>query len=181
MTELEIIEKFIDLILEEWDMGGDLTKDDFLELWMTNHPIEEEEKEPVLTNIPTISQLRSMKKTELQVLCKERGLPDKGVKNVLIDRILGRKESPQKKSKKGVKKSADILLKLMKNQPQLNIRRNLFGNYEHIETRFVFDEVNEKVIGKQQEDGKVSLLTADDIEICQQHNFNYDLPENLNV
>lgn len=175
MSQLETIKEYIDMIFAEWDMGEDISKEDFLQLWIDKHSPLEEQAPP--TNL-TLGTLKSMKKPELQALCKERGLSDKGVKNMLIDRILGKNVSSKKTTEK---KTDDILDKLLKNRPQLNIRRNLFGNYEHVETKFVFNEVSQKVVGKQEEDGKISDLTAEDIELCQEHNFTYDLPENLNV
>ena len=63
------------------------------------------------------------------------------------------------------------------------MRRNNFGNYEHSETRLVFDTDDHSVVGKQSEDehgnGIVIPLTPEDIDACNRYNFNYTLPENL--
>jgi len=185
--QLEIINEYITLILNQWEMA-DLTHQDFLDVWLNKHPMEPEpepESEEIKTvevkedKLPTISVLRSMKKEQLQELCLKRGLSSKGVKNVLINRVLGREEKPTKKKTKN--NVPNVLDKLLKNQKQLDLRRNIHGRYEHIETQFVFDETTEKVIGKQLEDGTVAPLKVEDIDICKQYHFSYEVPENLNV
>jgi hypothetical protein len=62
-----------------------------------------------------------------------------------------------------------------------NLRKNKFGNFEHFETGLVFQSETETVYGKQNENGKVDILTDDDIEQCKKFKFNYKLPDNLNT
>ena len=142
-------------------------------------------------------------KNELQALCRTRGLKVTGTKEQLVERLLGkevREEKKEKKEKKTskeketVKKSSkeskkttskqvsqtSLLKKLNSEVQTLAIRRNAFGNLEHPETHFVFDKETKKVFGKQLEDGKISDLTAEDIEECKKFKFNYNIPVNLN-
>ena len=44
----------------------------------------------------------------------------------------------------------------------------------------MFDNINGKVIGKQQADGTISTLTDSDIEQCKKYGFNFLMPSNLN-
>ena len=62
----------------------------------------------------------------------------------------------------------------------IQIKRNQFGNFEHFETGLVFSKLDKKVIGKQNEDGTITELTKNDIEICNKFKFKYTIPENLN-
>jgi hypothetical protein len=43
----------------------------------------------------------------------------------------------------------------------------------------VYDRHTKKFIGKQHVNGNVEQLTDEDINVCNQHNFPYTLPENL--
>ena len=61
----------------------------------------------------------------------------------------------------------------------LKISRNSFGNYEHRETRLVFDPATKEVIGIQEPDGKVSELTVEDIQMCREYRFDYRIPETI--
>lgn len=169
MSAIEIIKEYITLVLDEWDMN-DLTREDFLKVWLDKHPEEEKTPEKELR----LGDLQNMKKAELQELCRQRKHNDKGVKQVLIGRLLGKEIVSKKKSKK------QVLQKLVDKQPSLNISRNTHGNYEHAETGLVFDELEQQVIGKQLEDGSVKGLTAEDVQVCEEYNFLYCLPENLN-
>ena len=61
----------------------------------------------------------------------------------------------------------------------LKIARNAFGNYEHRETRLVFDPSTKEVIGIQEPDGKISELTVEDIQMCREYRFDYRIPETI--
>jgi hypothetical protein len=60
------------------------------------------------------------------------------------------------------------------------IRKNKYGNFEHMQTRLVFN-TDKMVYGKQTDEPSILPLTAEDIEVCKRYKFNYKLPENLNV
>ena len=67
--------------------------------------------------------------------------------------------------------------KVKENSVGLTLKRNIFNNYEHSETHFVFDRETKEVFGKQNyETESVDDLTEEDIEICQKMNFKYRLP-----
>ena len=136
----------------------------------------------------SMRDMTSLSKTDLKELCKGRGLPVSGTKAQLISRLLGGStsapsdESPpvRRKVKKASKKQvAAVIGKIMEDTEHVHIRRNMFGNYEHVGTRLVFDEVTKKVIGKQTDNGKVLTLVPEDIDICKELQFEYVLPPNL--
>lgn len=133
---------------------------------------------------------------ELKELCKTRGLKVSGGKKVLVERLLEKKttseelkEGEEKKkttSKSRSKKKIPVILqKIVHNADTLNIRRNVFGNYEHIDTGFIFDEATQEVIGKQSENLDphsspiIEPLTEEDIEKCKEYNFAYRTPETI--
>jgi hypothetical protein len=151
-----------------------------------------------VTPITSDSELSKMLKPELISLCKAKGLKTTGTKQELIDRLSQQTESKVETKaelvqktltstkvatavgKKEVVSKAPVSKALVANTPQISIRRNQFGNYEHPETSFVFDRQNKKVIGKQNDNGKIEELTSEDIDICNQYKFDYVLPTNLN-
>ncbi|MDD4930867.1 MAG: RING finger domain-containing protein [Candidatus Colwellbacteria bacterium] len=56
----------------------------------------------------------------------------------------------------------------MSESSSIMLKKNEFGNYEHLETHLVFSKENKTVIGKQNPDGSISPLTNLDINICRQ-------------
>ena len=154
----------------------------------------------ILENIPKsnletvdledLSRARLLKCTrvELSALCKSRGLRLAGKKDDLIDRLLENKNNtnvqenvkvsePVKNKKE--KTNPEILKKLASDIPVFLIKQNNFGNFEHPDTKLVFNKKTETVLGKQEDDGSVSELTDDDIENCKKYKFFYQLPKNL--
>jgi len=142
------------------------------------------------------AELLKYKKPELQALCKQRGLKSSATKEQLINFLLGKNNditessSPKPKNTKSVSvksvpkpapqvEQKTVVSKLTSQVPTIPIRRNQFGNYEFPETSFVFDKKTQKVIGKQNDNGKIDELSSEDIDICNQYKFKYDLPENL--
>ena len=131
-------------------------------------------------------------KKQLSAWCRMKGHKVSGTRAELMTRLLGKEPvkttAPRKKAvkKKGPTKEqaqnlVDRLVK--KKKSPLSVRRNNFGNYEHAETRLVFDPNDQSAIGKQSEDehgnGIITPLTPEDIDTCNRYNFNYTLPENL--
>ena len=139
------------------------------------------------TNVElNINTLHKSTKVELIALCKSRGLKTVGTKDVLVNRLLGKEDTEvktekkeTKTEKKETKKEQNVVEKISASIPTIAVRRNRFGRFEHAETRLVFDQVNRVVIGKQEDDGSLSDLTEDDIELCKKFKFMYSLPENL--
>ncbi len=73
-----------------------------------------------------------------------------------------------------------VISKLRATAVRHTIARNRFGNYEHAETKLVFDRDDQHVIGKQDYvTGNVVELADEDIEVCKQYQFSYRIPENL--
>lgn len=83
-----------------------------------------------------------------------------------------------KTTKKKTPVKSSILQKIQTQKSGVEIRRNKFGNFEHPQTSLVFNN-EQKVIGKQEDDGTVSELTEDDIETCKKHKLSYEIPSNL--
>lgn len=101
--------------------------------------------------------------------------PDKVVEKV--KKPPAKKSSPSKRSP--VNKE-DVPVRKLVEAPKISVSRNKWGNYEHADSHLVFNPQTQKVFGKQQEDGSVTTLTAEDIEECKRWKFNWELPENLN-
>lgn len=142
----------------------------------------------VSTTTYTHLELSKLKKKGLQDLCKLHDLPYSGVKSALIQRLLNRNNQVTFKrnvtnthKKKRVSKNcvAPILTKIESNKDYIKIRRNIYGNYEHLDTGFVFNQNTQEVIGKQEEGGLVKQLELKDVEACNTYNFKYILPDNL--
>jgi len=131
------------------------------------------------TNIKTSSssqnqELEKLTKNELIEICKNKKLKISGSKNDLISRIISLETQ-----NKQPETQQTIIKKLAEKIPKLEIKKNEFGNYEHKETSFVFDSKTQKVYGKQNEDGTISELSSEDINLCNKHKFSYLIPNNL--
>lgn len=129
--------------------------------------------------------LKNMTKAELVELCKQKQVKHTGTKPVLIAALTGGQlTAPSEKaetSKKatGAAVKAPPVVKKNITADVLRIRRNNWGNFEHAESSLVFNNKNNKVIGKQLDDGNVAKLTDEDIETCNKFKFDYELPDNL--
>jgi hypothetical protein len=168
-----------------------LNQNELQTIWNNNSTTTKTTTTQKVSNIDD-SELSKMLKSELISLCKSKGLKTTGTKQELIDRLSSTETKPalvQKTlptatktsvTKKETSVTAPVAKVLVANTPQISIRRNQFGNYEHPETSFVFDKQNKKVIGKQNDTGNIDELTAEDIDICNQYKFDYVLPGNLN-
>ena len=134
-------------------------------------------------------ELMKLKKPELQELCRHKGVKCSGTKVQLVTLLLGTAPSTAPKSTSSGSSKARTKTESMNNKPvikkitsqvkTLAIRKNEHGNHEHPETSFVFNPKTHKVIGKQNLNGSIDVLTAEDIETCNQYKFDYELPENL--
>ena len=123
--------------------------------------------------------LNKISAKELKEMCKAKGLKCSGTKPVLIATLIAGpvEKTPPKSSKNTA--PPPVIKKITSTLAAVPIRRNTFNNYEHPESGLVFDPKTKKVIGKQKQDGEVSTLTPDDIELCKKFKFEYTLPENL--
>lgn len=131
-----------------------------------------------------------MKKPELVQLCVDKGFKSNGSKPELITYLIDEVkegEKPAKKVTKTAAKSAsvtvpsqaDIIKKIVAASPVIVIRRNEHGNHEHQDSGFVFNPTTKKVIGKQEDDGTISVITKLDIDTCNKYNFDYEIPESF--
>ena len=154
-----------------------------------------EKSAPVEQNPMSKNILSEMKKDELVSLAKSRGLSHTGTKEALISRLTGTedeittkeksaptKEKTKEKSKEKTKEKTTTpkVVTQIQKSAAVEIKPNKFKNYEHTDSGLVFDNINGKVIGKQQSDGTVSTLTDSDIEQCKKYNFSFVMPSNLN-
>ncbi len=131
--------------------------------------------------------LLKLNKAELVEMCKTKKLKVTGTKNDLIELICNydlknqstpQKQSPPKKLSPALK-DQKVIKKLVEKIPSITIKRNQFDNYEHAESKLVFNNKTQKVYGKQNPDGSISDLTDEDINLCNKYKFQYVIPDNL--
>jgi len=190
---------FIDVISTKYS----LDKHEVVSLWTNGNTSSSNLPKPRLDTVDmtdfSLERLLKATKPELVALCKAKGEKTTGTKEVLISRLTGKQktESSDSKStlsllnkgsvkeekkavpKKEEKKQPSLLQKITNSIPAIAIRRNKFGNFEHLESHLVLDKESETVYGKQQHDGSVSTLTDEDIDVCKKYKFKYKIPNNL--
>lgn len=132
---------------------------------------------PVTSPSVGTSELNKLSKSELIELCRTKKLKVTGSKVDLIQRLLDVEKVVEKVE---IKEEPKITTKLINKISPIQIGRNKFGNFEHTETKFVFNNATQKVYGKQLQDGSIGQLTEEDINICNKYKFTYELPMNLN-
>ena len=120
-----------------------------------------------------MTKILKASKQELIAECKKRKLKVSGSKAILIKRITGKEIKPKKKSPVKTPKIIDKI-KLCKSQI-IQIRKNNFGNYEHVDTKFVLDKDTQKVIGIQNDDGTINSLSPSNIDLCNKYKFSYEI------
>jgi len=131
------------------------------------------------------AKILSMNVPELKALCKKKGLKATGKKQELLALILKGETGPSpvktevKPAKSKSPVTPTVVKKLSNACSTIALRKNSHGNHEHPETSFVFDPKTKKVIGKQNDNGKVDPLTEEDIDTCNKYKFSYVLPDNL--
>jgi hypothetical protein len=81
-----------------------------------------------------------------------------------------RKVEPKKTKSKKVRFSK-VVENLEQKRPRIIIKRNAYGQYEHIETGFIFDPCTEAVVGKHVGKGKIENLSSEDLKIVFHYNF----------
>lgn len=132
----------------------------------------------------TQSDLMQLKVADLKKLCKERDLPTTGNKAELVETLLGNHKSL--KSKKMAKAERSMLGKKVfqtllrddKQRSPILIKRNIHGNFEHVETKLVFS-MDKKVIGIQKDSGEIGSLTIKDLESV--HKYHFEIASGVNV
>src|SRR3989344_2341101 len=117
-------------------------------------------------------------------LCKEpiseNSKTGKYCKKHLSDETKENRTSKVTKKQELAETKAKIIQELNNHKPKVILKRNNYGNFEHPETKLLFDKVTKEVYGKQSPDSNSVLpLTAEDIESCKLFHFTYKLPENI--
>lgn len=195
----EVIHSYIEQVADKYE----LDVADLLELWegegaakpakkSTTRKAVPKKPTPPSTegDVPDHSELKKLTKAELVALCKARGEKCTGTKAVLIGYLTGedpeptpsKKKSPAKKTAAAKTKAVaatPVAKKLVPKTSTVPIRRNQFGNFEHPETSFVFNNKTQKVIGKQNDNGNIDDLTPEDVDLCNKYKFSFEVPENL--
>jgi hypothetical protein len=91
-----------------------------------------------------------------------------------------KKAAPVKAKKEEVILSKQELKEQIEKRTQeVEVRRNKYGNWEHYGSGIVLDKQTRKAYGRQLDDGSVSPLSEEDIEICKAVGFKYILPDNI--
>lgn len=153
----------------------------------------------------SMERLSKANKTELAALCKARAIKCSGKKEELIERLLevGKKKTESKtetkeskteskkapvkardfreskKEAKNFEAKAEVVQKVTSTAPEVIIRRSKHSNYIHPDSKLVFNSKTKNVIGKEEDDGTVSELCDEDIEVCKKYKFPYTIPNNL--
>jgi len=187
------VDSYIDLISEKYS----LDKQELRLMWSNpslgarkareSEDIQDAEKTHDEDNL-TEFKLMCMTIPELKAWCKKRSLKCSGTKPILVNRLLGRDETIKiekvdKKEKKIKPKvlSSPALEKLKESKSSHTIKLSKFGNNVHSPSKLVFDTKTKKVVGKENKNGNVDSLTAEDIEQCKKYKFDYSIPDNLGV
>ena len=191
---------FVDYI-QKISLKYDISHDELLRLWNGNlenkeeenvvenkeeeNVIENKEEENVVKNKEEDDEIDPEKilkasKAELVAMCKKKGKKCSGTKNELISRLVSKPVVKKTKKKKKELKTPPVIKKINASIPAIQIRKNKFGNYEHVDSGLIFNKHTKKVIGKQHSDGQIIELSHSDIDLCNKYKFSYNLPENLN-
>lgn len=181
-TIFDTIENNIQLYISQVANKYNLDTNELYKLWNNSGEINTKKSIANKTTSEDIldPELMKLNKKELSDLCKAKNLPISGTKADLIRRIVGNETNKIKSStSKNNTKQPEIIKKLVEKIPTIQIRRNNFGNFEHAETGFIFNNNTKRAYGKQNDDGSVSELTEQDIDLCHKYKFVYDIPENL--
>lgn len=154
-------------------------------------PVEEE---PPLRTPLTREAIATADCAKLKAFCKDYSLPSGGKKADLVSRLTDKlnslslnsgdevkvenkvesKAAPKLTQSKLAKSKTPITKPVFKvvESTSIAIRKNKFGHLEHPETKLVFDE-NKTVVKKQLDNGQLSELTDDDIQLCKKFGFKY--------
>jgi hypothetical protein len=113
--------------------------------------------------------------------CSKHLKEEKEEKSVTNEKKSPAKEKTVKKQKDDFTSSTkeELKQKIEERKSTIPITRNKWGNYEHPDTNIVLDKETHMAYGKQNSDGKIIPLSAEDIEMCKILNFKYKLPESI--
>jgi hypothetical protein len=135
-------------------------------------------------------------KEVLSAMCKKKGLKMSGKKEELVQRLIETLSSSSSTSKESSSSSSSsssftssssskksdepsVIKALKSTVSDIAIRKNKYGNFEHMQTGLVFN--TDKMVYGRQVGEEVLSLTTEDIETCKKYKFIYKLPDNLNM
>lgn len=95
-----------------------------------------------------------------------------------LKKIWQNKTDPQTIVKVNARNKIPVLEMLQRLKTEEEISKDADNHYIHKTTSLIFCPLSKKVIGKKVE-GVVRTLTAEDIEVCKQFKFDYELPLDL--
>lgn len=178
-----MLEKYITEIASKYN----LNIDDLKSIWKTLNTSSSVDVDE--TNKPNEINYMSMTKPELIKLCKEKKVKCSGTKTELINYLTSNIQTNTKTMQSTLKKTTptiptnnnvpSVLKSLCSQKNTIKIHRNQFGNFEHEETGFIFNNKTQKVIGKQNKNGDIDTLDSNDIDTCNKYKFSYLIPNNL--
>lgn len=171
-TKEMITQQAIDDFISDLSCEYNINSSELKNLWLKKTEMKR------VSNIPheleiTIENVTTATKTTLSAMCKYYKLKLSGKKSDLVERLLNYKKSMDVRDK--------LRIAAFQDQDLQVISRNKFGNYEDKDTHFIFDVSTKNVIGKQEENGSISILSKEDIFVCKEKRFSYVLPDNLDL
>lgn len=205
-TELQIVSEFIDILIEHYDLQKEELHNlwtsshpvdekplslDTLSLKELKQLCKDKRLKVSGTKQELIQRLQhEVPKDKRNVEHEVKESVEHEVKDeVKEDNKKGKKEKKPKKSlsseeksskpRKSKKKLANVIQKIIEDVEPTHIRRNIYNNFEHMDTKLVFDETTKKVIGRQGDSGDILPLSKTDIETCKEYNFDVDIPDLL--
>ena len=202
LSSVEVIKKYdkkkLEIVCKKRNLKVSGKKEELQNRIFESLGFQKEEKKSLEDFDVSLDKIYSYDKKTLEAICKLRDLKISGKKEELQNRILEncgievKEQKIEEKSKsksgksgksgksKNVKKSSpSVIKKLEEVSFTYTISRNKWGNYEHPDTKLVFETGSGCVIGIQNNDGTVTDITSDEIEICKKYKFKYRLPLNL--
>jgi len=187
-TIFDNIDNTIKLYISQVASQYKINENDLYKLWNGSDQIGEiaivsQKKTEIIDE--TDPELMKLGKKELIEICKTKNLTVSGSKIDLVKRIMGVEKNTRPASvtnTKSLTKSShpEIIKKIVEKIPIIQIKRNSHGNFEHTVSGLVINNISKKAYGRQNKDGTIAELTPDDINLCHQYKFAYDIPENLN-
>lgn len=204
-TEInQLIGKYIGQYIDQIASKYSIDKDELSNMWANLSSVDSDKTiatapvqttPPVAANTTTVesalpaittTSIMNANLAELKAMCKARKLMCGGKKQDLIDRLTpllnnsgesSAHNSPPPPAPKKKKRSPNRMPQIPISSIQ--IKKNEHNNYEHPETKLIFDKESKQVIGRQQDDGTISTLTEEDIQLCDQFKFSYTVPEKI--
>ena len=166
-----IVKKYLDQFVKEVSLRYGIPKKE-INILLSNQKVKD---------IPPIDELCSLSRPELVDICKQHGILSTGSKELVICRLAKINSAKYKIEVKKVipKFQKSVISSVKKYATIINVRRNQWGNYEHLDTGLVFNQ-SHLVYSRQRNDGSLVNLTPEDIETCKQYKFYWVLPDNLN-